>query len=57
MSLTRRAPSLAEPADMHVRIMPMKRRHLRGVMRIDAEIGPVVQFIINNSPRRFRHQA
>ena len=40
MSLTRRAPTLPEPADMHVRVMPMKRRHLRGVMRIEDQVYP-----------------
>ena len=40
MSLTRRALSLPEPADMHVRIVPMKRRHLRAVMRIEDQVYP-----------------
>ena len=40
MSITRRALVLPEPADMHVRIMPMKRRHLRAVMRIEDQVYP-----------------
>ena len=40
MSITRRALVLPDPADMHVRIMPMKRRHLRAVMRIEDQVYP-----------------
>jgi ribosomal-protein-alanine N-acetyltransferase len=40
MSITRRALVLPEPADMHVRIMPMKRRHLRAVLRIEDQVYP-----------------
>jgi ribosomal-protein-alanine N-acetyltransferase len=28
------------PADIHVRISPMRRRHLRGVMRIETQVYP-----------------
>jgi ribosomal-protein-alanine N-acetyltransferase len=40
MSITRRALVLPEPADLHVRIMPMKRRHLRAVLRIEDQVYP-----------------
>ena len=40
MSITRRAPVLPEPADLHVRITPMRRRHLRSVLRIEDQVYP-----------------
>ena len=40
MSIARRALVLPDPAEMHVRIMPMKRRHLRAVMRIEDQVYP-----------------
>jgi ribosomal-protein-alanine N-acetyltransferase len=40
VSITRRALVLPDPADMHVRIMPMRRRHLRAVMRIEDQVYP-----------------
>ena len=40
MSITRRALVLPDPADLHVRIAPMKRRHLRPVMRIEQQVYP-----------------
>jgi ribosomal-protein-alanine N-acetyltransferase len=40
VSITRRALVLPDPAEMHVRIMPMKRRHLRAVMRIEDQVYP-----------------
>jgi len=40
VSITRRALVLPDPAEMHVRIVPMKRRHLRAVMRIEDQVYP-----------------
>jgi ribosomal-protein-alanine N-acetyltransferase len=40
VSITRRALVLPEPAEMHVRIMPMRRRHLRAVLRIEDQVYP-----------------
>jgi ribosomal-protein-alanine N-acetyltransferase len=40
VSITRRALVLPDPAEMRVRIMPMKRRHLRAVMRIEDQVYP-----------------
>jgi ribosomal-protein-alanine N-acetyltransferase len=40
MSITRRALVLPEPADLHVVIAPMKRRHLRSVLRIEDQVYP-----------------
>ena len=40
MSITRRALVLPEPAEMHVKIVPMRRRHLRSVLRIEDQVYP-----------------
>jgi ribosomal-protein-alanine N-acetyltransferase len=40
MSITRRALVLPDPAEMHVRISPMRRRNLRAVMRIEEQVYP-----------------
>jgi ribosomal-protein-alanine N-acetyltransferase len=40
MSITRRALVLPDPAEVHVRIMPMRRRHLRSVIRIEEQVYP-----------------
>jgi [ribosomal protein S18]-alanine N-acetyltransferase len=36
----RALPEVPDPEDVHVRISPMRRRHLRAVMRIEAQVYP-----------------
>jgi ribosomal-protein-alanine N-acetyltransferase len=36
----RAIPDVPDPEDTHVRISPMRRRHLRGVMRIETQVYP-----------------
>jgi [ribosomal protein S18]-alanine N-acetyltransferase len=40
MSVARRSASRFDPADLNVKMVPMKRRHLRGVMRIENQVYP-----------------
>jgi ribosomal-protein-alanine N-acetyltransferase len=40
VSITRRALTLPEPDQLHVRIAPMRRRNLRGVLRIEEQVYP-----------------
>jgi ribosomal-protein-alanine N-acetyltransferase len=40
VSITRRALALPDPAELHVRIVPMRRRHLRSVIRIENQVYP-----------------
>ncbi len=35
-----RLPATVDPAELHVRITPLKRRHLRQVMRIEQQVYP-----------------
>lgn len=40
MALRATPPEAPDPADTHVRISPMRRRHLRGVLRIENQVYP-----------------
>jgi ribosomal-protein-alanine N-acetyltransferase len=40
VSITRRALVLPNPDELHVKIVPMKRRHLRAVLRIEEQVYP-----------------